>query len=426
MQASKNIVIVGGGFAGTTLARALDRSLPPGYRLLVISEESYTTFHPLLPEAVGASVFPEQVVAPIRQMLSLGRFIMGVVTVIDPLARSLRCSTLAGEIDVVYDQLILAFGNRARLDLIPGVEEHAIALKTVGDAMHIRNQVLRRIARIELERDPALRRWLGHFIVIGGGFSGVEVAGELIDCLKSIRRYYPQVGADELKVTLLHDGPRLLPELSERLGAAAQRSLIRRGVEVRTAARAFAVNERGVRLEDGSMLEAATTICTIGTRPNALIESVGAPVDHGRVVVNGDLSVKGVPGLWAVGDCALVINAYDGKNASPTAQFAVREAQCLAGNILAALSGRSTRCFSYRARGSMAAIGHLNGVADVFGISLWGLPAWLLWRAYYLSQMPTLGRKLRLFVEWTWGMFFATDITHLRFTRSQQTIGTLE
>src|SRR5205814_3451087 len=194
---------------------------------------------------------PEQVVAPIRQMLSLGRFIMGVVTVIDPLARSLRCSTLAGEIDVVYDQLILAFGNRARLDLIPGVEEHAIALKTVGDAMHIRNQVLRRIARIELERDPALRRWLGHFIVIGGGFSGVEVAGELIDCLKSIRRYYPQVGADELKVTLLQDQPRLLVELSERLGRAAQRSLVARGIDVRIGARAVSIDAASVKLGDG-------------------------------------------------------------------------------------------------------------------------------------------------------------------------------
>ncbi len=420
MKKQKSIVIVGGGFAGTTLARDLDRRLPPGRHLLLISEESYTTFNPMLPEAVGASVFPEQVVAPIRQMLSRGRFIMGRVTAIDAAAKSLVCNTLAGELKVGYDHLVLAFGNRARLDLIPGLAEHAIALKTVGDAMHIRNMVLRRMAQIELEDDPEVRRRLGHFVVIGGGFSGVEVAGELVDCLKNIRRYYPRVAADELKVTVLQDQPRLLLELSEGLGTAAQRSLSARGVDIHTGAKAVAVDDRTVTLADGTSLHASTVICTIGARPNTLVESLGAQLEHGRIVVNGDMSAKDMPGLWAIGDCAHVINARDGKAAPPTAQFAVREARCLAGNLLSVLGGRPTRPFDYRPRGSMAAIGHMKGVADIFGVPLSGLPAWLLWRAYYLSQMPTLGRKVRIFVEWTWGMFFPTDITHLRFTRSHE------
>jgi len=414
------IAIVGGGFAGTTLARELDGALPPGYQLLLISEESYTTFNPMLPEAVSASVFPEQVVAPIRQMLTRGRFIMGRVSAIDPAAKTLRCATLAGERTVTYEHLVLAFGNRARLDLIPGLAEHALPLKTVGDAMHIRNMVLRCVARIELEDDPAVRRRLGHFVVIGGGFSGVEVAGELVDCLKSIRRYYPRVAADELKVTVLQDQPRLLLELSERLGAAADRSLAARGVDIRTGTKAVAVSNEAVTLADGTMLPSATVICTIGTRPNALVEGLGVPTERGRIVVNGDLSIKDMPGLWAIGDCAQVSNARDGKVAPPTAQFAVREARCLARNLAALLAGRPTQVFHYRPRGSMAAIGHLKGVADIFGIPLSGLPAWLLWRAYYLSQMPTLGRKVRIFVEWTWGMFFPTDITHLHFTRSHE------
>ncbi len=420
MDAPRTLVIVGGGFAGTTLARALDRALPAGHELLLISEESYSTFHPMLPEAVGASIFPEQVVAPIRQMLRRGRFVMGRVSAVDRAAKSLRCSTLAGDIDVKFDHLVLAIGNRARLDLIPGLAEFALPLKTVGDAMHIRNTVLRRIAQIELETDPATRRALGHFVVIGGGFSGVEVAGELVDCLKSIRRYYPRVSADELKVTLLHDQPRLLPELSERLGHAAQRSLAARGVDVRTGRRATALTSDSVALDDGSMLRSAAVICTIGTRPNPLVETLGLPTERGRVVVRGDLSIDGAPGIWAIGDCAQVPNAHDGRFAPPTAQFAVRQAHCLARNLLAALRGAPLAVFDYRARGSMAAIGHMKGVADVFGLPLWGLPAWLLWRAYYLAQMPTLGRKIRIFVEWTWGMFFPTDITHLRFTRSQE------
>jgi len=259
-------------------------------------------------------------------------------------------------------------------------------------------------------------------VVIGGGFSGVEVAGELVDCLKSIRRYYPRVAAGELKVTLLQDQPRLLLELSERLGAAARRSLEARGVDVRTHRRATAVHAGSVMLDDNSVLQSATVICTIGTRPNPLLETLGLPIERGRVVVRGDLSIENAPGVWAIGDCAQVPNARDGRVAPPTAQFAVREAQCLARNLVAAVTHRPLEQFDYRARGSMAAIGHMKGVADIFGLPLWGLPAWLLWRAYYLSQMPTLGRKIRIFVEWTWGMFFPTDITHLRFTRTQEIV----
>ena len=417
---TKAIVIVGGGFAGTTLAQALDGKLPRDRELLLLSEESYTTFNPMLPEAVGASIFPEQVVAPIRQMLKRGRFIMGRVTRVDTAKKTLVCSSLAGEVEIGYEHLVLAFGNRARLDLIDGLAEHALPLKTVGDAMHIRNVVLRRIARIELESDGGLRRRLGHFVVIGGGFSGVEVAGELVDCLKSIRRYYPRVAKGELKVTVLQDQPRLLPELPEALGTAALRSLSRRGVDVRLGARASAVTDATVTLANGDVLAAATVICTIGTQPNALLEGVRVPSERGRIVVEADLAVKGPSGLWSIGDCAQVVNARDGKLAPPTAQFAVREAHCLAANLLAAIAGRPTRPFDYRSRGSMAAIGHMKGVAEIFGLQLSGLPAWLLWRAYYLSQMPTLGRKLRIFVEWSWGMFFPTDITHLRFTRSQE------
>ena len=252
MEIATTIAIVGGGFAGTTLARALDAKLPAEYELLLLSEESHTTFNPMLPEALGASIFPEQVVAPIRQMLKRGRFVMGKVDAIDLGRRVLTASTLAGEIAVPYEHLVLAFGNRARLDLIPGLEQNALPLKTVGDAMHIRNMVLRRVAQIELETDLALRSRLGHFVVIGGGFSGVETAGELIDCLKSIRRYYPRVNDGELKITLLQDQPRLLLELSERLGHAAHRSLSARGVDVRTGARAISVNDHAVTLADGA------------------------------------------------------------------------------------------------------------------------------------------------------------------------------
>jgi NADH dehydrogenase len=299
-----------------------------------------------------------------------------------------------------------------------------LPLKTVGDALHIRNAVLRRVAAIELESDPLVRRALGHFVVIGGGFSGVEVAGEIADCLHGIRRFYPRVAAGELRVTVLQDLDRLLPELPSSLGEAALKSLRARGVNVRLGARAASLDAEGILLSDHSRIEARTAICTIGTRPNPLAQilsqELALPLQRGRIAVNPDFSVPGCDGLWAVGDCALVTNAHDGQPAPPTAQFAVRAAKQLAANLVANLQGRKTQAFNAAPRGMMAAVGHRKGVALVFGVGITGLPAWLLWRAFYLSQMPTLRRKLRLWVEWTWGMFFAPDITHLRFTRSHE------
>lgn len=420
MELIKHIVIVGGGFAGTTAIRQLDGQLPPGYELVIISEESYTTFNPLLPETMGASIFPEQVVAPIRELFNPGhatRFIMGRVVAADLDRRNVTCTTLHGELTVEYDQLVLACGNRARLDLIPGAAEHALPLKTVGDAMHVRNMVLRRLSTMELELDPAMRRSLGHFVVIGGGFSGVEVAGQLLDCLRSAARYYPHAGPENVHVTVVQDIDHLLPELPASLGEAAHRSLIRRGASVVLGKRASQVTAQGVALND-QFITASTVIVTIGTRPNALMEKLGLPLEHGRLRVQPDLSVAGRQGLWAMGDCALVPNSYDQGISPPTAQFAVRQGRQLAANLLARLQGRDGEAFNYRNRGMMAAIGHRKGVGEVYGVPLSGLLAWLAWRFYYLSQMPTLRRKLRVMMEWLWGAFFSVDLTHLRFTRS--------
>ncbi|HSB22718.1 MAG TPA: NAD(P)/FAD-dependent oxidoreductase [Burkholderiaceae bacterium] len=423
MSPNKQIVVVGGGFAGTTLVGELERRLPADYRIVLISEESYTTFNPMLAEVVGASVFPEHVVAPIRQMLDASRgsqFIMGRVTAVDRERRIVSASTLAGVREIPYEHLVLAFGTRANLDLVPGLAQHALPLKLVGDAMFIRNRVLQRVACIELEPDPRERARLGHFVVIGGGFSGVEVAGELADFLHGALRFYPRVQRSELRVTLLHDLDRLLPELPPALGHAAARSLAERGIDVRLGTRATEVTAQGVTLSNGDPLAVGTVICTIGTRPNPLVERLGVALQRGRIETDADLRVRGARDVWAIGDCALIRNhAADGAVAPPTAQFAIAQARQLARNIGDAIADRPTRAFSHVSKGMMATTGHLKGVARAYGFSLSGLPAWLLWRAYYLARMPTLGRKVRIWIEWTWGMFFAPDITHLRFTRTQ-------
>jgi NADH:ubiquinone reductase (H+-translocating) len=428
MDDGNNIVIVGGGFAGTTLAQDLERSLPQRYRIVLVSDESYTTFNPMLAEVVGASVFPEQVIAPIRQMIRRAQFIMGSVGDVDLARRVIHCTTLAGPRAIAFAHLVLAFGTRANLALVPGMAEHALPLKLVGDALFIRNRVLQRIARIELESDPGLRRRLGRFIVIGGGFSGVEVAGELADYIKSARRYYRRVGPDELSVTIVQDVERLLPELPEALGAAAAKSMGARHIDLRLGERAVRVDADGVLLASGEFISGATVICTIGTRPNPLVEMLASrqalPTQRGRIETGDDMALAGMQGglqnLWAIGDCALVKNARTGQLSPPTAQFAVAQAHQLAANIVRRLNGQATVPFGYQTRGMIATIGHMKGVAQVYGVNLKGWPAWLLWRALYLMRMPTFGRKLRIFVEWTWGMFFPTDITHLRFTRTTE------
>lgn len=416
----KTIVIAGGGFAGTTLARALERRLPPGWQTVLLSEESYTTFNPMLAEVVGAGVFPEHVIAPIREMLGSTRFIMGRLEDVHAASRTLSCSTLAGPLEIRFDHLVLALGQRANLAIVPGLAEHALPLKLVGDAMHIRNRLLQRLAHIELSADAQERRALGHFVVIGGGFSGVEVAGAVADFTRSALRRYRRVRADELRVTLLHDTERLLPELPARLGESAARSLRQRGVDVQLGARAASVDAQAVELVDGTRLATRTVICTIGARSNPLVERLGIATLRGRIVTAADGNVPGRPGLWAIGDCASTANALDGSTCPPTAQFAVAQAEQLARNLADHIAGAATRAFSLRSKGMMATTGHHKGVALAFGVPLTGLPAWLMWRAYYLMRMPTLGRKLRIWVEWTWSLFFPLDITHLRFTRSSE------
>jgi len=427
MSASRikaDIVVIGAGFAGITLVKRLQKRLPPARSVLLVSEESYITFNPLLPEAVSATIFPEQVIAPVREVIDLdrgGRFVMARVKAIDPGARTLTCLSLAHELVIEYGELVLAFGTRARIDFLPGLAEFAAPLKTVGDAMDIRNRILRRMARIEIEDDPAKRASLGHFVIIGGGFSGVEVAGEVVDCIHAIRRYYSRVDPSLLKVTLVHDTDRLLPELPPPMGADAMRSLYRRGVEVLLGpVRAAAVDAHGVTLSDGRYIATHTVICTVGTRPNGLTRSLGAPLERGRVRTQPDMRVEQLEHVWALGDCAWVPNAATpGEVAPPTAQFAVRQGVHLADNLCAALDGRPTRPFAHTSLGMMAAVGRLDGVAMIGRWHISGFAAWILWRAYYLSQMPTTGRKVRIALEWIWGIFFPPDITHLRFTRSR-------
>ena len=417
----KNVVVIGGGFAGTQLVKNLEKKLSDDWQVILISEENYTTFNPMLAEVVGATVLPSHVIAPIRRMIRKTRFISARATKVDTESKIVYFEGEDRDGTIQFEHLILSFGSRANLDIIPGMKDHAMPFKLLGDALQMRNRVIEQMEKAELEDDSEHRKWLGHFIVIGAGFSGVEVGGAIQDFIHSSHKHYPRLHDKDLKVTLIHRGDLPLQEMNPSLGQHVLKEMPKRGIDLLLNTGVSKVDEKGVIIDPDKRIDGATIICTIGTKPNPLIEQMDIPNERGRITVNPDMSIPGHPNLWAIGDCALVPNELDGKLSPPTAQFAIREGQQLAANVYRAVYDKPTVPFNYKSKGSMATIGHLNGVAEMFGfIRLGGFPAWLLWRAFYLSLMPTMSKKIRILFEWTWSMLFSADIINLRFTTTDE------
>ena len=417
----KNVVVIGGGFAGTQLVRKLERKLPDDWQVILISEENYTTFNPMLAEVVGATVLPSHVIAPIRRMVRRTRFISARVTNVDVDSNTVHFDGEDRHGSIHFEHLVFSFGSRANLNIIPGMQEHAMPFKLLGDALKLRNRVIEQMEKAELEDDPERRKWMGHFIIIGAGFSGVEVGGAIQDFINASHKHYPHLHDEDLSVTMIHRSGLPLPEMDAALGRHTLKQMPKRGVKLILDTGVTEVDDTGVMTNNQGRIDGSTVICTIGTKPNPLMEKMDIPIERGRIKVNADMSLPGHRNLWAVGDCALVPNAHDDKLAPPTAQFAIREGQQLANNIFRSVCGQSTQPFSYESKGSMATIGHLNGVAEVFGsIRVSGFPAWILWRAFYLSLMPTMAKKTRIFFEWTWSMLFSPDIINLRFTTTDE------
>lgn len=417
----KNVVVIGGGFAGTQLVRKLESKLSDDWQVVLLSEENYTTFNPMLAEVVGASVLPSHVIAPIRRMVRKTRFISARATSVDIDARTVHFEGEDRSGSIGYEHLVFSFGSRANLDLVPGMQQHAMPFKLLGDALKLRNRVIEQMEKAELEEDPKKRQWMGHFIIIGAGFSGVEVGGAIQDFILASHKHYPRLHDNDLKVTIIHRRDLPLQEMDPVLGKHVLKQMPKRGVNLVLNTGVSEVDEMGVVTNTQDRIDGATTICTIGTKPNPLIEQMNVPTQRGRLLVDSDMSLQGHSTIWAIGDCALVPNEHDGQTSPPTAQFAIREGQQLAKNIALAVRGEKPRPFNYKSKGSMATIGHLNGVAEMFGfIHLGGFPAWLMWRAFYLSLMPTVAKKTRIFFEWTWSMLFSPDIINLRFTTTDQ------
>ena len=412
-----NLVITGGGFAGTALARRLEQRLPEDWQVILLSQDNCITYNPLLAEVVSASMLPGHAVAPIRQIVKRTCFYMATVTDIDFARREIHYrAERAGVLH--YEQLVLACGMTVNVSAFPGMAEHALPLRTVGDALYLRNRVLARMEHAEMQDDPERRRWLTTFIVVGGGLSGVEVAGELSDFVLASRRYYPNIDARDCRVILLHGGDRILPELDAGLADFALTKMQDRGIDFHLNTLVARADDRGVQLQSGERIDGGTVICAVGTAPTELVAKLPLPKQHGRIETAPDMLVPGHPDVWALGDCAVVVNAHDGGRSPPTAQFATRQAEQLAENLLRSLRGEPTVPFSYKSRGQFSTIGHQRAVAEVFGVRLSGLVPWILRRGIYLANFPTFARKVRVLFEWMWTCLFPPDIAHLSLSRT--------
>jgi NADH dehydrogenase len=430
-SASKVIVVIGGGFAGVNTARYLQKWLPRDWQIILFSQDNHLVFTPLLGDVVGSAINPMHVVSPIRQMIrrrwwgAATTCLTAEVTGLDLKERKVHYKTANGHpASQVYDHLVLACGSVVNLNIIPGMAAHGWPLKTVGDALALRNHIISLLEKAEVETDPVLKKRLLSVIVVGGGFSGVEVAGEISDLMTASCKFYTTFKPSDIHVTILEGRERILPELPESLSAFTHKKMSKRGLDIRLKAFAGSVTERGVRLKDGVEVEAGTVVCTIGTTVTPLIASSGLPLVYNRIKTTPELRGEGHDNVWALGDCAAVPNAYDNKPSPPTAQFALRQAKQLARNILRVVKGQAAQPFYFKPLGMFASIGNHKavGLLLVLGLSLKvsGFLAWFMWRGIYLSKMPTFRRKIQIAFDWFWQLFFARDIAQLNLWQTER------
>lgn len=413
----KKVVIIGGGFSGAVLAQKLESNLPKDWDIYLLSKTNFITYNPLLPEVIGASILPGHVQAPYRLMLKRTKIRMVTVDEVDYENKTVHYHNDMKN-SLQFDHIVLAAGVQVNLSMLPGLKEHTLPLKTVGDALYIRNQVIERLEQATIHPNPERRKQLSTFVVLGGGFSGVETAGELEDFISAAQRYYKNVNKENCKVIIVHGTDRLVPELSEKLSAKTLQNFKKRGIEVHLNAFASKIENEKVTLSSGETIEGATIICTIGNIAHEFIAHEFLPLERGKIKTNPDMSVGNEKEIWALGDCALVPNTKTSEYCPPTAQFADRQAKAMAKNIVASINNKETTPFGYIPSGMLASIGHNKAVVEIFGMSFSGIIGFLIWRAVYLSKIPTFNRKARLFLEWTWAMFSPPDIAHLGFKRS--------
>jgi len=398
----KRVVIIGGGFGGLRTARALRRA---PVALTLLDRRNHHLFQPLLYQVASAALNPSDIAAPIRRILRRQKnatVLLAEAQTIDTAAR--RVTLDSGEID--YDFLVVATGATHSYFGHDEWEPFAPGLKTIDDALEIRRRVLFAFEAAERESDLERRRvWL-NFVVIGGGPTGVELAGAFAEiAFHALDRDFRHIDPAAAKVVLLEGGDRVLPAFSPQSSASALAQLRELGVEVRLGAMVTAIDSSGVSV-GAEHIAAATTVWAAGVTASPLVRSLGVPLDRaGRVLVKRDLSVPEHPEIFVIGDVAAV-TGYDGRPVPGVAPAAMQEGDHVARTIVGCLEGRPSQPFRYRDKGSLATVGRSKAVADIGRLRLSGWIAWLTWLVIHIAYL--IGFRNRVLVLFEWGWAFLT------------------
>jgi NADH:ubiquinone reductase (H+-translocating) len=424
MSQRKQILILGGGFAGVYTALHLEKLWRGSDEvgITLVSRDNYFLMTPLLFEAGSGVLEPRHAVNPIRPLLRWSQFVEAEVQEIDLSRRVVSVSPAGGREQQAlgYDHLVLALGGITNTTLVPGSDQ-AMTFKSMGDAIFLRNHIIKLFEWADIEKDPARKHALLTFVVVGAGLVGVELIGELTTFISNVIEYYPHVDAKDVHFEMIEAGPRIAPEFDPKLANYSAGVLQRRGVNIRTNTRVSAIRPDGLDLPNGLSIESHTVIVATGVAPSPLVAKMPIEKDHkGRAVADATMRLKDHPDIWALGDCAMVPDP-SGKPYPPLAQHALREAKQLAENITAVIRQTAPKPFVYESKGTLAALGHFKGAGRIYGINIHGFLAWWVWRTYYVSRMPRWSRRLRVIIDWTVALFFKNDVVQLDLFRGDRT-----
>ena len=416
----KRILILGGGYAGVGVLKQLQETFENNVNVSIglISKDNFFLHTPLLPEMATGMLASRHIATPIRTFCKRARYFHAKVDSID--LNNKKVTITRGldqnKRDLDFEYLVIALGGKTNFFGNENIQKHALTIKTLGDAIDIRNRVISMLESADQEEDLELMSKLMTFVVVGGGFSGVETVGEINDFVReSVEKFYRNIDVEKIRIILVSAGEKILPEIGE-LGEYAMRSLEKNGVEIIKKTKLIDVDSDHVELDNGMKIPCATLIWAGGVTVDPVISKLETKhTPNGRLEVDNFLRLKEHPNVFALGDCASIIDKRTGKPYPPTAQHAVREAKIVSENIISSIKGETNaqKSFVYNSKGSMAKIGKRNGVALLMGSKIKGLLAWFVWRQYYLSTLPSNEKKIRVALDWFVDLFFPRDITSL-------------
>ncbi|MQY08204.1 NAD(P)/FAD-dependent oxidoreductase [Actinomadura macrotermitis] len=416
-----HILIVGGGYVGMytalRLQKKLKRELKRGeVKVTVVDPNAYMTYQPFLPEAAAGNISPRHVVVPLRRVLDRCTVRNARVTELNHDEGWAIVQPLAGPPErISYDYLVMAAGAVPRILPIPGLAENGISLKTVGEAIHLRNHILEQLEIAESTNDQEIRRKALTFVFVGGGFAGVEAVAELEDMSRDATKYMRKVSPEDLRFVLVEAADRILPEVGPDMGKWTAEQLRGRGIDVKMKTFLQSAVDGQIELSDGSSFPAGTLVWNAGVKAAPVVKHTDLPLnERGQVKGTEYLTIEGMVRAFTAGDNAAIPDlTQEGMFCPPNAQHALRQSKVLAANIVRSLRGKSLKPYVHGNLGAVAGLGLHKGVANPLGFKIKGWPAWLFHRTYHGLMVPTVNRKIRVLADWTLALVFKRETISL-------------